>query len=87
MPAGGDPHPILRQLGGRIRARRLELGLSQERLAERAQIHRTYVPGIEAGRRAITVVVLLAIASALEVDASQLIDGLEVEGRRPAPTG
>lgn len=37
--------------GARIRARREELGLSQEQLAERANLHWTYVSGIERGVR------------------------------------
>lgn len=78
VPAGKSPNPILRILGERIRERRLSLGLSQERLAELAAIHRTYVPGIESGQRAVTVIVLMRLAEALGGDASELLTGLRL---------
>ena len=82
VPAGSDPHPLLRELGERVRARRLELDMSQETFAELAGLHRTYVPGIEKGTRNVTVVVLLGIAAALEVSVEELIADLNVHPRR-----
>jgi len=42
---------IVRNLALRIRKLRNEKGWSQERLAEEAQMHRTYLGGIEVARR------------------------------------
>ncbi|MBI4421278.1 MAG: helix-turn-helix transcriptional regulator [Gemmatimonadetes bacterium] len=52
---------------------RLEMGLSQEDLAHRAGLHRTYVGLIERGRRKPTIEVGYALAGALGVPLSGLI--------------
>jgi transcriptional regulator with XRE-family HTH domain len=56
-----------------IRALRLRLEMSQERLAERSGLHRTYIGAIERGERNITLITLDRIASALGVPATDLI--------------
>lgn len=76
VPASVERSGVLVALGGRIRVRRLELGLTQEAFAERAQLHRTYVASVERGNRNIPVLTLFRIAHALEVDASVLVAGL-----------
>ncbi|MFT4039099.1 MAG: helix-turn-helix transcriptional regulator [Thermomicrobiales bacterium] len=58
---------LAQDLGQAIRRRRLEAGLSQEALAERADIHRNHIGFLERGERSPTVEVLARIASALEV--------------------
>jgi transcriptional regulator with XRE-family HTH domain len=60
-------------LGRNIRARREELGLAQDELAHRAEIHVTYLSGVENGRRNITIVVLQRIAKALEIHPALLL--------------
>lgn len=65
-------HEFLKALGEVVRKRRLALGLSQEELAGRAGVHRTYLSDIERGARNITVTVLARIADALEVKVSRL---------------
>lgn len=60
-------------LSRNIRLRRNELGLSQEELADRCNLHRTYVGGIERGERNITIKSLETIAAALEVSPLQLL--------------
>ena len=72
----GKPNAALVALGERIRARRVQLGLTQERLGERAQLHRTYVASVERGRRNIPVLTLVRMAQALDVDAAVLVAGL-----------
>jgi len=46
-----DAVDVQKGFGAEIKRRRIELGISQERLAERANLHRTYVSDVEAGKR------------------------------------
>jgi transcriptional regulator with XRE-family HTH domain len=64
------------QLGKAVRKRRLALGLSQERLAERAGLHWTYVGGIERGERNVSLINIVKLARALQVSPSTLLAGL-----------
>lgn len=68
--------PALKTLGQRIRARRTELGLSQESLADGAGLHWTFVGQVERGQRNLSLHNLLKLASALRMDAGELIAGL-----------
>jgi len=63
---------IQKQFGDRIRDLRLEKGLSQEELAFKAGIHRTYLGGIERGERNPALKNIAAIARALGVTLSEL---------------
>ena len=56
-----------------VRLYREKKNLSQEKLAELAGIHRTYVSGIECGRRNVSLGNIEKIAQALEVDAFILL--------------
>jgi len=60
-------------LGRNIRRTRERLGLPQDELAHRAEIHVTYLSGVENGRRNITITVLERIAAALEVTEADLL--------------
>jgi transcriptional regulator with XRE-family HTH domain len=60
-------------LGEAIRKRRLALGLTQEELAERADLHWTYVSGIERGVRNVSMMKLFRIARALDVPVRDLV--------------
>jgi transcriptional regulator with XRE-family HTH domain len=53
--------------------------LSQEELADRADIHRTYVSQIERGLKSPTIVMLLRLSKALETTPSKLMRQLETE--------
>ncbi|WP_336855942.1 helix-turn-helix transcriptional regulator [Sinomonas albida] len=68
--------PATAELGRRVRARRNELNLSQEGLADRARLHWTFVGQVERGRRNISLHNLLKLADALEEDAGTLVEGL-----------
>jgi transcriptional regulator with XRE-family HTH domain len=70
----------LRELGGRIRAARIALGFSQEELAYKSDIDRSYIGGVERGERNITFNVLCKIATALRCDVAALTEDLP---RRP----
>jgi transcriptional regulator with XRE-family HTH domain len=68
-----DPRDVL---GRAIRSRRLALGLSQEKLAEKAELHWTYIGGIERGERNVSLINIVRISSALEVTPSELLMGI-----------
>jgi transcriptional regulator with XRE-family HTH domain len=63
--------------GETVRKFRTARGLSQEKLAERANIHRTYIGDVERGLRNIALVNMHRIAVALEVSLSALIGEME----------
>ncbi len=63
---------VQRRLSRNIQRIRREKGLSQEELAHRADVHQTYLSGVETGRRNPSVKVVERIANALGVDISQL---------------
>jgi transcriptional regulator with XRE-family HTH domain len=67
-------HPGRNAFGERVRALRMAKGLSQEQLAERAGLHRTYVSSLERGQRNVGLDNIHAIARALEVRPSQLFE-------------
>ncbi len=58
---------IRRRFGARLRALREGQDLSQEELAHRADLHRTYVSGLERGVRKPTLTVLEKLARGLDV--------------------
>ncbi|HYI61985.1 MAG TPA: helix-turn-helix transcriptional regulator [Acidimicrobiales bacterium] len=60
--------------GQRVRALRVRAGLSQEALAERSGIHRTYLSGLERGERNVGLDNILAVASALDVPVAALFE-------------
>jgi transcriptional regulator with XRE-family HTH domain len=58
-----------RVFGDRLRAFRLKAGLSQEELADRSGLHRTYVSSVERGQRNISLATIHSLADALGIDA------------------
>lgn len=58
---------IRKEFGSAVRKARLQLGLSQESLAERAELHRTYVTDVERGARNLSLLSISKLAHALEV--------------------
>ena len=65
---------ILLNFGQVVRVYRKAAGLSQEELADRAAIHRTYIGGIERGERNPTLLMIHRLAKALSVDPSKLLE-------------
>lgn len=57
-----------------VRRLRNEIGISQEELAERAGVHRTYVGMLERGEKNVTIYNIERIADALEVEAPVLLE-------------
>lgn len=68
---------LLSRFGTRVRESRQKLGISQEELAARCELHRTYIGGIERGERNISLQNLFKIAEALETTASSLLQSLK----------
>lgn len=59
---------ILELFGQRVREQRQKLGLSQEKLAEKAGVHRTYIGMVERAEKNITLTNIEKIAKVLEVE-------------------
>lgn len=70
-------NPKLKKFGERVRKLRKAQGLSQEKLAHLAGLHRTYIGGIERGERNITLTNILRLAKALETSPSELLKGIK----------
>ncbi len=64
---------VLVQFGKRLRTIRQRKGISQERLAELAGLHRTYVSSVERGERNISILNIERLATALGVAMSDLM--------------
>lgn len=62
-----------RVVGQNVKIYRGRLGISQEELVFRADLHRTYMSGVERGIRNPTVVIIERLAKALEVEAPALL--------------
>ena len=69
--------PATQVFGERVRARRQDLGLSQEALAAQAGIHWTFLGQIERGRRNLNLHNLLKVAAGLGVDPGELVQNLQ----------
>ncbi|MEG3941009.1 MULTISPECIES: helix-turn-helix domain-containing protein [unclassified Microcoleus] len=67
----------LQIFGKQVRKLRKAKGLSQEKLAELAELHRNYIGGIERGERNIALLNILRLAKALGVSLSELLEGIE----------
>jgi transcriptional regulator with XRE-family HTH domain len=65
---------ILVKFGERVREKRLEQGLSQEELAVKAGVHRTYIGMIERAEKNITLSNIEKVAKALDISITNLIN-------------
>ena len=65
---------ILTNLGKNIKKYRLELGLTQEKLAEKVKVHPTYIGKIELGKINPSVMRLFVISRALNIKLTDLFD-------------
>ena len=64
---------IVARFGASVRKLRFRLGISQEVLAEKADLHRTYIADIERGARNVTLRSIDRLAKALEVSTADLL--------------
>lgn len=66
-----------------LRAARLALGLTQERLGELAELHPTYVSSVERGERNVSIDTMERLAQALDIELSSMLsDRIEGSGKR-----
>lgn len=84
MPPNDEtPSPRQRLFGDLVRGRRHEVGLSQEALALKAGVNRSYYASLEAGRRNASLETICRLAVALECDAADLVRGTQAVAGRP----
>ena len=65
--------PFVREFGLKVRGFREAKGMSQEALANAANLHRTHISLIERGRRSVRLETVERLAIALEVQPAQLM--------------
>ena len=63
---------IVKVFSRNVKKYRLQNGLSQELLAEKSGLHRTYISAIECGRRSIALENIQRIANALDIETYRL---------------
>jgi two-component system, response regulator len=76
---------VKKEFGSVIKSKRIRLGLSQEALAERADLHRTYVTDIERGTRNLTLESIARLAGALGISLSELFRAIDAATGDGAP--
>lgn len=79
MPKSRTNNARCKALGLSVKRLREQKNLSQEMLAESADIHTSYIGQIERGLRFPSLKVVFRIADALNVQASELFSGIDVK--------
>ncbi len=74
VASGRTPEAIL---GSEIARLRKRLGISQEELAFRVEVHRTYVSQLERGLKCPTLKVILKLSKALGISGGRLVEEVE----------
>jgi len=74
---------VKKSFGVAVRARRKQLGISQEELAERSDLHRTYVSDVERGSRNVSLENIARLALALELPIAELFSLAESSSEYP----
>jgi len=77
MPTESKFKNIPKELATTIRKKRKRLNLSQEEVADRSEIDRSYINRIECGKVSLSVVVAYRIAKALNTSLSRIIKEVE----------
>lgn len=79
-----QPADVQKGFGAEVKRRRIQLGISQEKLAERANLHRTYVSDVEAGKRNPSLASIqrltLALGASLGAIFASVEDGKKTDG-------
>ena len=71
--AAASPSKFRSTFAGKVRARRKELSLSQEELADRAELHRTFISQWKRGLTNVSIDNISRISAALAIEASALL--------------
>ncbi|MCR5878762.1 helix-turn-helix domain-containing protein [Phenylobacterium sp. J367] len=87
VPTDPDAHPVDRHVGLRIRMRRKELGMSQDRLAEALGITFQQIQKYERGSNRVSASKLWETARALQAPINYFYEGLPEEGETTAASG
>lgn len=69
---------IVMNFGNKLKKLRIEKQMSQEALANKIGIHRTYIGSIERGEKAVSLITIEKISKALEISISKLLEGIDV---------
>ena len=73
-----DEFPFMENIkvnfGKRVKQLRVSNGYSQEKLAEISDLDRTYIPGIEAGKRNVSLEIINKLAKAFEIEIHKLFE-------------
>lgn len=64
---------VMAAFGSKVRELRIAKGLSQEKLAELTNVHRTYISGVERGCQNISLLTMTKLAQALSIALTELI--------------
>ena len=70
---------LLREMGARINARRKELGLTQEALAEHMEVSIQMISNVELGKKAIRPENLVRLCNALDISADYILRGCRAD--------
>jgi transcriptional regulator with XRE-family HTH domain len=81
------PDPVFATFGAAVREERKRRGLSQDALADLAQIHRSYLVEVERGRRNISLYNITRLARALDIRLPELFSATEASLERLATAG
>jgi transcriptional regulator with XRE-family HTH domain len=88
MPERDQILAVGEHFGRNLRRVRRRQDLTQEMLARRAAVHRTYIGLLENAERVCGIDVLIRLAGALDVSPLELLDGIDwVPGPEPEPGG
>ena len=72
---------VLAIFGANVQKERQNKELSQETLAELAELDRTYISSMERGKRNVSLVNIVKISNALSISPSKLFEGIgEIDG-------
>ena len=78
-----NPDDYLHSFGSAVKSLRASHGISQEQLAELAQLDRTYISDVERGRRNLGLRNIVALAHALGVEPASLLPSVTQAPSRP----
>ncbi|PND37947.1 XRE family transcriptional regulator [Paucibacter aquatile] len=72
---------VLKAAAAEIKARRGRIAISQEELAHRADVHRSFIARLEVAQTQPSLAVLIRIAEALETDAADMVRSIVERSR------